>query len=420
MQKLTLTRLQLSGFTLALLISVTCLAAGTQLARAQGLFETVIKVNDLSITRYELEQRARLLELFRAPGDPDKIAREQLIEDKLKLDIAESDGLILDEETVDLGIEELAGRAGIPPEEFIGALAQAGVDENTVRDFVRAGVTWRNYSTARFGRRVTVSEEDIERARMATSGNAGVRVLVAEIILPVDPGQEEVVREQAERFSEIESFQEFSSAARQFSASGSASQGGRLNWLPITQLPTTLRPIILGLSPGEVTDPLPLQGAIALFQLRGIEELEVSKPEFEEIEYAAYYISGGRSEQALTRAARVSESIDTCDDLYGIAQNQPPEVLERGSKAPNEIPQDVALELAKLDPGEISTNLTRANGRTLVLLMLCSRTPKSNIEGEEEGPTPEQISGLIRQQRIESFANGFLEQLRSEARIVEQ
>ncbi|MEO0923888.1 MAG: hypothetical protein AAFY09_14165, partial [Pseudomonadota bacterium] len=77
-------------------------------------------------------------------------------------------------------------------------------------------------------------------------------------------------------------------------------------------------------------------------------------------------------------------------------------------------------------------------------LMLCGRTAKTeapppqrgaetqqaeaqNGEAEEgseaaapAGPTPEQISALIRQQRIESFANGLLEQLRSEARIVEK
>ncbi|MEL6411837.1 MAG: peptidylprolyl isomerase [Pseudomonadota bacterium] len=444
MQKVTLKRLLSHGIAAVSVVISACLFTLPRQADAQDLFETVIKVNDASITRYELEQRALLLELFRAPGDPVRLAREQIIEDSLKVNAAARDGLVLDEDAVDLGVEELAARAGIPSEDFVGALAQAGVDEATVRDFVRAGITWRNYTTARFGPRISVSEDDIERARMSVSGTPGVRVLLAEIILPIDPGQESFVRQQAERISETRSFQQFSSAARQLSASGSAAQGGRLNWLPITQLPAALRPIILALSPGEVSEPLPIQGAIALFQLRDIEELDQPEREYAAIEYAAYYINGGRSEQARARAARVAADVDTCDDLYGIAKGQPPEVLERGSKAPDEIPNDVALELAKLDTGETSANLTRANGQTLVLLMLCGRTAKTeapppqrgaetqqaeaqNGEAEEgseaaapAGPTPEQISALIRQQRIESFANGLLEQLRSEARIVEK
>jgi peptidyl-prolyl cis-trans isomerase SurA len=176
-----------------------------------------------------------------------------------------------------------------------------------------------------------------------------------------------------------------------------------------------LRGVILALAPGEVSDPLPLEGAIALFQLRDIEETEVPDIEYEAIEYAAYYISGGRSQQALARAQRVDQDTDTCDDLYGIAKGEPPEVLERGTKAPDEIPTDIALELAKLDPGEISTAVTRANGETLVVLMLCGRTPK--LEGE--GPSAEEISGFIRNRRLDSFANSYLEQLRAEARIVE-
>jgi len=111
----------------------------------------------------------------------------------------------------------------------------------------------------------------------------------------------------------------------------------------------------------------------------------------------------------------VRADTDTCDDLYGIAKGQPPEVLERDSRAPEEIPQDVAIELAKLDPGEVSTTLTRSDGQTLVFLMLCGRTPK--LEGE--GPSAEQLTRFIRERRLASFANGYLEQLRAEARIVE-
>ncbi len=97
------------------------------------------------------------------------------------------------------------------------------------------------------------------------------------------------------------------------------------------------------------------------------------------------------------------------------AKGEPPEVLERGSYAPDELPQDIAIELAKLDPGEVSTTLTRSNGQTLVFLMLCGRTPA--LEGE--GPSAEQLTNLIRNRRLDSFAEGYLAQLRAEARIVE-
>lgn len=385
-------------------------------AFAQNQFETVIKVNDLAITRYDIEQRALMLQVFRAPGDPQRLAREQLIEDRLKLDAAAADGFTLDEDQVRLGMEEFAARANLSSDEFVASLQQAGVDPETYREFVRAGLTWREYTSARFGSRISVSEDDLERARLTISGTPGVRVLLSEIIIPAPPEQAQEALEIANRISEFETEADFSAAARQYSATPTAANGGRMSWIPITDLPEALRGVALSLAPGEVSDPLPLEGAIALFQLRDIEELEAPERTFDSIDYASYLIAGGRTEENLALAARIAEDTDTCDDLYGLAKDQPPEVLERVSRAPGEIPTDVALELAKLDPGETSATLTRANGQTLVLLMLCGRTPA--IEGD--GPTAEQLTGFIGSRRLDSFANGLLEQLRAEARIVER
>ncbi len=402
------------GAVLMLMLTAGLMAAPP--VQAQNPFATVIKVNDLAITGFDIEQRARLLRFFRTPGNLDQVAREQLIEDKLKLDAAAADGFVATDEQITAGMEEFAGRVNLTLDQFSAALAQADVAFEAYREFVRAGLTWREYSRARFGNRITVSDDDLDRALLTISGSPGVRVLLSEIIIPAPPQLAQEAQDQANRISQITSQDEFSSAARQLSAAPTAANGGRMDWMPITDLPQALRGVVISLAPGEVSDPLPLEGAIALFQLRDIQELNVPERRYESIEYAVYYIDGGRTEAGLARARQVEASVDRCDDLYGIAQGQPPEVLERGSKPPSEIPDDIAFELAKLDPGETSAVLTRANGQTLVFLMLCGRTPV--LEGE--GPSPEQLTGFIRSRRLDSFANGLLAQLRAEARIVER
>lgn len=399
----------------AALVGALILAPAPQVA-AQGLFQPVIKVNDQAITRFEIEQRARMLTLFRSPGDPVEMAREQLVEDRLKLGAAKVNGLQVSEAAVDEAMEEFAQRGDMTAAEMTRSLAGAGVDETSFRAFVRAGVTWREVVRAKFANSVSVSEEDMERAKLALTGTSGVTVLLSEIVLPIPQGNSEEVMARAEEISRIESFSEFAAAARRYSASPSADSGGQMGWTAVSELPEPLRPIVLGLSPGEVSAPLPTERAIVLLQLRDIAETAVPTPQYSAIEYAMYYINGGRSEAALQRAANVEADVDTCDDLYGIAKDQPPEVLDRETKAPNEIPQDVARELAKLDPGEVSTSLTRTNGQTLVFLMLCGRTPV--LEGGE-GPSSEELTSFIRNRRLDSLANGYLEQLRAEARIVE-
>lgn len=188
-----------------------------------------------------------------------------------------------------------------------------------------------------------------------------------------------------------------------------------MNWLPLGDLPPALQPVILALSPGQVTAPIPLPNAIALFQLRDIEEAGDATPSYSAIEYAIYYIAGGRTPEALRQAQEVRARVDSCDDLYAVAKGQPPEALERTSQAPREIPRDIAIELAKLDAGEISTALTRNNGQVLALLMLCGRTAELNQDASRE-----EVANALAQQRLSEFANSYLEQLRANALIVEK
>ena len=70
------------AFVLAMAGALT-LAQGP--AGAQNLFAPAIFVNDQAVTGYEIEQRARMLTLFRAPGDTNRLAREQLIIERVHL-----------------------------------------------------------------------------------------------------------------------------------------------------------------------------------------------------------------------------------------------------------------------------------------------------------------------------------------------
>jgi len=398
---------------LALPVALPVAFSGT--AQAQGLFSPVIKVNDKAITQFEINERVRFLGLLRAPGNHEELAREQLVEDRLKLGAAEAAGVFPQTEEILSGMEEFAGRANLSREEFVQAITQAGVSEQAFRDFVTAGLAWRQLVQARFAGTITISDTDVDRALSSTAASSNVRVLLSEIIMAAPPAQAQAVQDRAARISQITSTAAFSSEARRYSASPSRGRGGRLDWLPVTQLPPQLRPLVLGLAPGEVTDPIPLPNAVALFQLRDIEETDAPAPEFAEIDYAAYYIAGGRSEAALAEAQKVINRVDRCDDLYGIAKGQDPSVLDRGAKAPSDIPADIAIELAKLDPGEISTALTRANGQTLVVLMLCKRAPQLDQEVDRA-----QLTLGLQNARLESLSNAFLEQLRADARITGQ
>jgi len=216
----------------------------------------------------------------------------------------------------------------------------------------------------------------------------------------------------ARRISQLRSTSAFEAQARRVSALPSRSNGGRLGWLPITNYPPQLRSIILDLAPGEVTQPLPITNGVALFQMRNIREVTGTPPAPTSIDYAAYYIAGGQTDAGLQAARALSDRVDTCDDLFGAAQGQPASVLDRQDVAPDAIPQDIALELARLDRNEVSYNLTRADGQTLVFLMLCDRT-----NAAAEGADPEAVRGQLLSQRLGGLAEALITDERASAVI---
>lgn len=386
------------------------------MAPAQGLFSPVITVNDAAISGYEIDQRAKLLALFRTPGDLAVVAREQLVEERLKAQNLAAQGLVLNDEGTVRAMTEFAARANLELDQFLTLLAQNGIDEETLRDYVLMGIAWRDYIRVRFGSRVEVTDADVDAALgQASTGSDGIEVLLSEIIIPAPPPQAASALATAQRIARLTSTSAFEAEARRVSALPSKANGGRLGWLPISNYPPQFRPMLLGLAPGEVTPPIQIPNGVALFQMRDVREVPSAPPPPAEIDYAAFYIAGGQSEAGLAEAARVRARADTCDDLYGLARDLPAEQLERDSLPPAQIPQDVALELAKLDPGEVSTALTRANGQTLVFLMMCGRVPAGGAEVDRE-----QVRAQLISARLAGYSDGLVADLRASATIIGQ
>ncbi len=403
------------SLTGAILMFLAGLAANIgQPARAGDLFSAAIRVNDRVVTRFELDQRILLLRVLQFPGDPEETARKQLIEERIKRQAARAAGITAAPEEIRQGIETMAARARMSAEEFLDALGAEGVAPETVRDFVSGNLVWRDLVMQKFLEQARPSEDEIDRA-MGQGGSGGIRVLLSEIILPVTPATLGQVTILAENLARIRDIEEFSAAARQYSAAPSRDKGGRLEWMPITRLPPGLQPVILELRPGEVTSPIALPDAIALFQMRDIDEAAPGTPRYSSIEFATYRIPGGRSPEALAAARAIADRVDSCDDLYGVARGQPEEILQRQSLPPANIPRDIAMELARLDEGEISTALTRDDGRTLLLLMLCGRTAEIAADA-----TREEVANALTEQRLAMFGESYLQQLLADARISEQ
>lgn len=375
---------------------------------AQDLFTPRLYVNDRVITNYEVAQRALFLRVLRAPGNPEEEALKALTEDRLRQTEAERLGLKLTDDDIMRGMAEFASRANLSAENFVAELGKAGIGAETFRDFVAAGLLWRQAVRARFLGQVPISELDVDRALEASARPRALQVLASELVIPAPEGQEDAAMARAQELSDTLSGEAaFASAARRFSAAPTAGAGGRLDWLPLANLPAAIAQKILALDAGEVSDPIAVPGAVVLFLLRDVAVDTKAEPISVSVEWAEFLVPDDAAQ-----IAKILAEADSCTDLNAQAKGLPEDRLTITKSGLEQVPGDVALELARLDPGEVSTALTRSGFRRL--LMLCGREAV-----QEPQPTRDQIRERVINQKLEGMAEGYMEELRAAAIIRE-
>jgi len=393
------------------LIRTSLIALGLTLAplgvAAQNLFSAAILVNDQAITNYELKQRTMFLEALRFPGVPDELAPKQLIEERLKKAAADQLGIRVSEEELQFELESFAQRFNVAFDEFAAELERVGISVDTPRAFIANQLLWREVVRARFGAQANVDEAQVERSANAEKSGSSIEVLLTEIIMAMQPGQEQEVRERARELSKIRSFDAFSDAAREFSDAPTREFGGRVTWQKLDTLPGVLQPLIFGLAPGEVTDPLSIPNALALFQLRGIRETAYRRPLPDSVDYLRYALPSSE----LENIKAIRANINHCDDLYGWAKGNPNHVLKRKTVKRAEIDGPTRNILTNLDENEY---VIATQEPTTTLIMMCSRSQTLDLEEQDLA----QIRDGLLNQRLGSYADSYLENLRDDARIV--
>ncbi len=395
-------------------IILACLAA-TPSAHAQSTqFETAISVNGAGISRYEIDQRVRLLRALSVPGDVRRQAEDALIEERLYLQAATSAAITLSSDAIDIGMEEFAARANLNAAQFLARIARFGVSRQSYREFVRAGMLWRELVNIRFGERATLDvSANVDRTLGQQAQSTSVEILLAEIAIPFD----EEMRDQAMAFAqqitdEVKTKERFSELARSVSAARSRESGGDIDWLPLGELPAGVRSAVDAAPSGSVLAPMVVQGVIYVFFKRGERETTVGPGPFE-TDFATLAIREAEDRPAQEAAEEIASRVSDCVELRAEASNWPNGSFERISAPAGSEPERFASALARLDGGEAAVLASDGeNGRrTAEIVMLCER----NIVRSQE-----QLNSILvglQGSRVEDYARNYLSELRASAHI---
>ena len=161
-----------------LLSVITVAGAGLAAAptHAQTLFRPIAVVNDSAITGFDLAQRVQMLSALGVTSASADALRNQaldlLVEDRLKLQAGRRIGITPSPEIVAAGLEQVAQRSNLSPNEFRAMMNAQGVTDQAIDDFAAAEIIWLQVVRARFADRVEPGEAEIG-AELALLGQQG-------------------------------------------------------------------------------------------------------------------------------------------------------------------------------------------------------------------------------------------------------
>ena len=386
------------------LIFLCLFAFSESKAQANFLLAAKIQVNNSVITQFELDQRAKFLGALKFTGNHSELAQTQLIEERLKQSEAQKLNISASDVEIEDALTRFASRANLTVKEFNKELKRLEIYPDTFRSYVETEVIWQKLVNKKFGAQSSVSNLQLQRAKSISKFEDTIQVLLTEIIIPFskdDLGEKESL---ANLLKQIKSTEEFSNAAQKYSKAPTATVGGRVKWQNFDRLPGIIKPLILGLSPGQVTEPIMLTKAIALFQLRDIREIKTDRTQLELLDFI-------KVKSDLKYLSLVQDNFHNCSDLEAIIGGQTEVTLTRKKLLSDEIPNTLVPVLDNLDQNE--SEIIVADGQSQLVIM-CERNNQLNSTAE----TLEQDKNVLQTNRLKHLARSFLETLKDNARIV--
>ena len=373
---------------------------------AKDTFSPAIKVDEMIITQYEIDQRELFFELLKFPGNHKKEAKKSLIDDRLKLKASEKFSVQVTPAALNFEMEMFAKRANLTVDQFAKRLKKAGVDKVTWENYMQIPILWFETVNRRFASEISSSMLNKNIENQLTTGTE-IQVLLTEIIIPVQVGFEEEANKRIEELRELKSLEKFSEAAFKYSVASTRELGGKIKWQNLSKLPSVVRPLIAGLSKGEVSEPLPIAGGLAIFQLRDLRESGYKKSKSKFVDYVEFKFKKSHKLEKL-----LISNVMMCDDLYSFLKDAKQAELIRNNVKENSLSKNLKNILSQLDENEFI--FQNGDDITSDLVMVCGRSEKENLSKSDTI----NISRSLANKRLLSLANSYLENLRQEARIV--
>jgi len=309
----------------------------TGMSQANAALEIVAKVNGKAITNYQVDQRAAFLRMVTNLEDTaenraqiKQDATQMLIDEILKLDAAAALDPTLAQrsrETARKLVDENFAANGKTGSQ---SLREQGIDSSNIQQKFITDIVWGEVIRFKFQTKFAELDTIVDKALSRIEANARQpQVKLSEIILLPEPNRplDRTLVLANEIIKAVNNGANFNAIAKQYSASGTATNGGQLGWVMLDQLPDDIQGQIKMTKIGAISAPLQRDGLIILVRNEGRRRDGVADPSQDMITLArAVYplakdVSNADKLEAAAKLERDTASINSCDGLVALNQS---------------------------------------------------------------------------------------------------
>jgi peptidyl-prolyl cis-trans isomerase SurA len=234
-------------------------------ARAETANRIIAVINDDIITEAELAEHVEAMLAERdAPegATPAQVMQEmlrRLIQQRLILQEAKREGVVVGGDEIAKRLDEMAQRAG-SPETFESLLEEQGLTRDQLKEQIRDQMMIERVIASKVKSTIMVSPQEVAQEIEAHPelAKTGDRIRASHLLVRVDERRsEEDAKALAERLrQELADGADFDALAKQHSEDSHARQGGDMGWVAQGELMPELDAVLFGLEPGAVSPPV--------------------------------------------------------------------------------------------------------------------------------------------------------------------
>ena len=322
------------AFSLILMLTagMVLFSAGAQ--PANTALEIVAKVNGKAITNYEIEQRAAFLRMVTNLEDTEanriqirQDATQMLVDESLKLDAASAVDPTLVGRSSETARQLVDENFGLDGKSGAQRLRDMGIDARNIQSKYITDIVWGEFIKFKFQSKFSNLEilTDAELERIKANAKQP-QVKLSEIVLLPEPNRplDRTLILANEIAKAVNRGADFNAIARQYSAAGTAGNGGALGWVMLDQLPPEIQDLVKQTEIGKISAPLQREGLVILIRNEGSRQDGVADPSQDIVTLArAVYPLGKEASnadklEAAAKLERDTTTLKSCDEITAL------------------------------------------------------------------------------------------------------